>query len=426
MGAAASLSQTTASVEPGSEATSQIRVRNPGPVVGQFVLEVVGAPAAWANGEPSSLSLLPGDEGVVTIRFRPPRSSEVHAGSFPFGVKVVSKEDPQGSVTEEGTLQVAPFRDLSAELIPRTARGRTEARYELAVDNRGNQTLNADLAAVDPNDALRFRFSPPALAADPDTAAFSKLTVRPAKRFLRGVPKTHTFQAIVKGQSSPPVTVDGVMLQEPILPAWLPKAAVALVALAALAAVLWATLLRPAIKSSPKQAVAAPLATQAAQVAALAAGQKQIGDAVTKITGSPLPTPSVSLPALVTGPGDPVHSRLPAGSVTYAPGSDKSDSGYAVPANMTLSLSDILLENPQGDSGTLILQQDGSTVLVENLDNFRDLDYHFVSPPVLTAGQHLILRVQCAAGNQTQAQGGGQPAKACTPSVLFTGFLKPA
>ncbi|HMC08696.1 MAG TPA: hypothetical protein VKL22_05190 [Actinomycetota bacterium] len=423
MGAAASLNPTTMPVEPGSEAISEIRVRNTGKVVDQFLLGVVGDPAAWASVEPPSLSLLPGDEGVATVRFRPPRSSDVRAGSFPFGVKVVSKEDPEGSVTEEGTLEVAPFRDLGAELIPRTARGRTDARYELAVDNRGNQTLNADLAAVDPNDNLRFRFSPPALGADPNTAVFSKLTVRPAKRFLRGVPKTHTFQAVVKPRSTPPVTVDGVMLQEPILPAWLPKAALALVALALLAGVLWLTLLKPAIKSSAKEAVAAPLATQSAQVAALAAGQKQVRDAVTKLTGSPLPTPSVSLPALVTGPGDPVHSRLPAGSVTYAPGSDKSDSGYTVPANMTLSVADILLENPQGDSGTVLVQQDGSTLLVENLDNFRDLDYHFVSPPVLTAGQHLILRVQCAAGNQTQ---GGQPAKLCNPSVFFTGFLKPA
>src|SRR2546421_10522551 len=423
MGAAASLSQTTASVEPGSEATSEIRVRNTGKVVDQFLLEVVGDPAAWANVEPPSLSLLPGDEGVARFRVRPPRSSEVHAGSFPFGVKVVSKEDPEGSVTEEGTLEVAPFRDLFAELIPRTGRGRTDARYELAVDNRGNQTLNADLAAVDPNDALRFRFSPPALVADPNAAVFSKLTVRPAKRFLRGVPKTHTFQALVKPKSTPPVTVDAAMLHEPLLPRWLPKAALALVALALLAGVLWATLLKPAIKSSAKEAVAAPLATQSAQVAALAAGQKQIGDAVTKITGSPLPTPSVSLPALVSGPGDPLHSRLQGGSGAFPPGSDKPSDPYVVPQNNTLAIADILLENPQGDSGTVLVQQNDSTLLVENLDNFRDLDYHFVSPPLLKGGERLTMRVQCSATNGAQ---GGQPAKPCSPSVFFTGFLKPA
>src|SRR2546421_3821396 len=98
MGAAASLKPTTTSVEPGSEAVSEIRVRNTGQVVDQFLLEVVGDPAAWANVEPPSLSLLPGDEGVATVRFRLPRSSDVQAGSFPFGVKVVSKEDPEGSV----------------------------------------------------------------------------------------------------------------------------------------------------------------------------------------------------------------------------------------------------------------------------------------------------------------------------------------
>src|SRR5713226_8059180 len=160
MGAAASLNPTTVSVEPGAEATTEIKVRNTGKVVDQFTLDVVGDPAAW-----SSVS--------------PPRSSDVAAGAFPFGVRVTSKEDPAGSVTEEGSLEVGVFKDLFGELIPRTSRGSREGRHELAVDNRGNLALNADLDAVDPNDALRFRFSTPALVTEPNTATFAKLSVRP-------------------------------------------------------------------------------------------------------------------------------------------------------------------------------------------------------------------------------------------------------
>ncbi len=427
MGAAASLNPTTVSVEPGAEATTEIKVRNTGKVVDQFTLDVVGDPAAWSSVNPPTLSLLPGSEGTATVTFRPPRSSDVAAGAFPFGVRVTSKEDPAGSVTEEGSLEVGVFKDLFGELIPRTSRGSREGRHELAVDNRGNLALNADLDAVDPNDALRFRFSTPALVTEPNTATFAKLSVRPAKRFLKGPPKTHPFQVLVKPQSAPPLAVDGVMLQEAILPPWLMKALLALLALLALAAILWLTLLKPAIKSAAKDAVKAPLAAQDAKIANLAGGQKALNDAITPLVGHPVATPSVAASVVgATAAGDPFHRRLPNPGVALPANQTKTDS-YTVGPNDTLSVADILLENPLGDSGTMSVEVvDGSTtttLLVENLDNFRDLDYHFVSPPVLTGNQKLQLRVACPANNGSQAT---PPAagRACSPSVLFSGFLK--
>jgi len=351
----------------------------------------------------------------------------VAAGSFPFGVRVASKEVPQGSVTEEGTLEVGGFKEIFGELMPHTSRGRTEGRHELAVDNRGNVRLNADLEATDPNGALRFRFSPAALVSDPNTASFTKVSVRPAKRFLKGPPKTHPFQVFVKPQSTPPVTVDGVMLQEALLPPWILKALIGLLALLALAAILWATLLKPAIKSAAKDAVAAPLAAQDAKAANLAAGQKALNDAVAPLVGHPVATPTI-VPSTVVGAtasGDPFHQRLPVSQ--KFPANSNNTEAYTVGDKDTLSISDIVLENPQGDSGTFAIQVvDGSntsTLLQENLDNFRALDYHFVSPPVLTGKQKLQVQVTCPANNGAQATP-PSPGRQCTPSVLFSGFLK--
>jgi hypothetical protein len=426
MGAVASLNPTVLSVEPGAEASTQIKVRNTGNVVDQFSIDVVGEPAPWSTVDPSTLSLLPGTEGTATVTFRPPRTSDVAAGSFPFGVRVASKEDPQGSVTEEGTLEVGGFKEVFGELLPRTSRGRSEGRHELAVDNRGNVRLNADLEASDPNGSLRFRFSPAALVTDPNTATFAKVSVRPLKRFLKGPPKTHPFQVVVKPQATPPLTVDGVMLQEAILPPWLMKAVVALLALLALAAILWATLLKPAVKSAAKDAVKAPLAAQDAKVANLAGGQKALNDAIAPLVGHPVATPSI-VPTTVVGAtaaGDPFHQRLPIGQ-TFPVNTNRTDA-YQVGAKDTLSVSDIVMENPQGDSGTLSIQVvDGTntgTLLVENLDNFRALDYHFVSPPVLTGNQKLQIQVNCPANNGAQSTPPA-PGRACSPSVLFTGFL---
>lgn len=429
MGAAASLNPTTPSVEPGSVATVEVRIRNNGTVVDQFTLDVVGDPSAWTSIAPPTLSLLPGSEGTATVSFHPPRSSEIRAGSFPFGIRVASKEDPAGSVTEEGTLEVGAFKELFGELIPRTSRGRAEGRHELAIDNRGNLGVNADLEAVDPNAALRFRFSPPSLVTEPNSASFVRLGVRPAKRFLKGPPKSHTFQVTVKPQAAPPLVLDGAMLQEAILPPWIMKAIAAVIALLLLALLAWLTLLKPAIKTAAKQAVAAPLAAQSAKTAQVAAAQAQQAKAIESLTGSPLPSPSISPTGAVgaTAAGDPFHQRLPI-SATFPAGQTKTDN-YTVGAKNTLSVSDILLENPQGDSGTLGIEvvdpanPTPNVLITENMDNFRDLDYHFVSPPVLTANQKLQIRVNCAASNGSQATPPA-PNRPCTPSVFFSGFLK--
>jgi hypothetical protein len=424
MGAAASLTATTVQVEPGGDGTTQIRVRNTGSVVDQFTVDVVGDPAPWSSVEPPTLSLLPGNEGSATVHFRPPRSSEVGAGAFPFGVRVTSKEDPGGSVTEEGTLEVGAFTDLVAELVPHTSHGRVEGRHELALDNRGNQRLNADLAGVDDNAALRFHFSPAGLVSNPNTASFVNVGVRPVKRFWKGPPRSHPFKITVRPQSTLPVTVDGILLQEAILPRWLLKALAALLALAILAAILWATLVHPAIKSAAQNAAAGPLATQAAQIAGLASGQQALKQQVGNLTGSPVPSPT-GIPVAAASPA-PFFTHLPNPGTTFPANSTRSDS-YTVPANSTLSITDIVFENPQGDSGSLSLQvvsgSPTATLLVENLDNFRDLDYHFISPPVLTAAQKLQITVTCAANNGANATP-PQTNRACTPSVFFSGFLK--
>jgi hypothetical protein len=185
---------------------------------------VLGDTAAWTQVEPYVLSLLPGAEGTAEIRFRPPRSSEISARAIPFGLRAASREDPDGSTVEEGTVEVTPFIDTSAEVIPRTARGRVAANYDLAFDNRGNTKINAEMTAVDPNNALTFEFEPAGLVADPNTAAFARVKAKPRKRFLRGPARTHTFQVTVAPTGTPPLTTDATLLQEGLIPKWVPKA----------------------------------------------------------------------------------------------------------------------------------------------------------------------------------------------------------
>ena len=255
MGAIAKLAVRDVAVVPGSEATVELTVRNKGTVVDQLSFTVLGGPAAWSDVDPPSVSLLPDADATARVSFRPPRSPSVPAGSMPFGVRVASQEDPDGSVVEEGRLEVAAFSDVAAELVPRTTRGSRGARHELAVENRGNARLNATLSGVDPDRHVSFRITPPAVVADAGHAAFARVAVRARRRFWRGQPQTRPFRIQVESPDRAPVLVDGALLQDPVIPSWLPRA-LALLALAAIAALLgWIFLLQPAVQTAAEDKV---------------------------------------------------------------------------------------------------------------------------------------------------------------------------
>ena len=113
-------------VDPGASASVQVTVRNVGPIVDVLRLEPLGESATWVSIEPSELHLMPGGDGTATVTFRPPRDSSVSAGRTAFAVRATSMQEGNTTV-EEGHVEVRPFADITAELVPRTARGRRTA-----------------------------------------------------------------------------------------------------------------------------------------------------------------------------------------------------------------------------------------------------------------------------------------------------------
>src|SRR5438876_10251286 len=211
MAATATLASKAVTVTPGGEAFSEVRIRNSGTVVDQFTVEVLGDASAWAIVEPAVIPLFPGAEAVARIRFKPPKSSSVLARAVPFAVRVKSREDARASVVEEGVVGGGPFNDASAELIPRTAKGRSRAHARLALDNRGNVRINARLTAADPDRKLNFTITPPALTAEPGTASFASIRINPRTRFLTGPPKLAPYKVSVHQDGLPTTTFDGSM-----------------------------------------------------------------------------------------------------------------------------------------------------------------------------------------------------------------------
>jgi hypothetical protein len=394
MAATATLATKAITVTPGGEAVSEVRIRNSGTVVDQFTLEVLGDASAWAIVEPAVIPLFPGAEAVARIRFKPPKSSSVPARAVPFAVRVKSREDARASLVEEGVVEVGPFNDTFAELIPRTAKGRSRAHARLALDNRGNVRISARLTAADPDRKLNFTITPPALSSEPGTASFASVRMSPRQRFLTGPPKTNPYKVLVHQDGLPTITVDGTMQQEGLIPPWLIPAVIGLAALALILLLLWFVVLKPSIQSAATQAVAP-------QASAL---QSQ----VSKLQGSTTGT---------SGGGGGATGVNPFGGNAYA-GRLSGGGNLTIPADGGLSVTDLVFENPNGYSGDLTLsrfnadKKQEQVLLTLKLDNFRDLDFHFITP--LTFQKNDRMDLSCI-----------QPDKsACDASVYYSGYFK--
>jgi hypothetical protein len=307
---------------------------------------------------------------------------------------VRSHEDPNGSTVAEGTLDIEPFMAPSAELIPRTSHGSGAGRHDLALDNRGNLPLEAALEGIDPDRLVSFLFDPPKLSVEPGVAGFAKMLVKPVKRFWRGPAKTRSFQVAIRPDvaNAEPVVVDGTFLQTSILPWWFTRALIALIALLIAAILLWVFVLQPSIKSTAAETLVefgfSPKPGSPAD------GGPKPGSSAT-----PAPTGAITPPG--EGTTTQVDGRL-----------DTGTNAVSVSAG-TLFITDLVFSNPTGASGDLTLQRTTSTattpLFVLRLDNFRDLDFHFVTPIAIHAGETLALVAGCAD---------------CAPAVFYSGYVQ--
>ncbi len=291
MGVAVTFNDDNATVEvkPGAEATCSVRIENTGSVVDGILLDVLGDAGEWTSVEPAEVNLLPGASAAAKIVFKPPRASELAPGEVPFGLRAMSREDPDGSKIEEGTVRVGEFSELDTSLVPKSATGRRSARYRLIVENRGNRFEHLSIEAIDPDVKLAFNSRPGNFDAPPGTATFVRLTATPRKRFFKGPSRTLPFEVTAIPEGGEPVKTPGVMLEKQILPEWLlPMLGIAVLA-AGLLLALWLTVLRPIVHSAVTAAADAHSAAKSAKSAAQSAKNG---------SGSSSPSPSASPAAL--------------------------------------------------------------------------------------------------------------------------------
>jgi hypothetical protein len=424
MGTTATLESTAVKVEPGEEVTVPLTVGNDSDIVEEYHVMVVGPLEDWASAEPETFSVFPGDSQTVAVSFRPPRTSELVAGEYSYGIQIVPTERPEDTVVPEGTLDVLPFDSTTAEILPRTTRGRRGSRHQVAIDNRGNRSVALTLAGADTADLLDVVPRDKDVSADPGTAEFVDVKVRPRRIFWRGASVTHPFTVSVIPEEAPAMELAGTHLQEPVLPAWFFKALLAALMLVLALVALWFLVIRQEVRSAAQEAVQEPVA-QANENAAKAATRAD--DAITaarsandsaveagkaaqkaeEIAGSATPT--------VEAIEAPVVTRL----AVAAPAGGADSATLAKSPDASLAITDLVLSNPQGDFGRMAIKVDGDVVLEVALENFRDLDFHFLTPIRVDENQALELTLTCHEVGSPPAQ---EPPAQCTSAASINGL----
>lgn len=235
MATIASLEPANLAVEPGSQSSLTVKVRNNGSIVDRFELSVVGPLSPWAHVEPASLSLFPGQEGDARVSFATPRESTPRSGTYPYGVRVLAATDPGGAVVEEGRITIGPFSQTTAEIVPQTSRGSRGGRHQVIIENRGNAALDVVIGAADPDRLVDFEVRPDRLVIGPGER--SGVTVRASARdtFFLGSKQSLPFNVEIRPGKDQPIPLRGTFLQGPILPSWLvPAGGIVVAALVAL------------------------------------------------------------------------------------------------------------------------------------------------------------------------------------------------
>ena len=241
-------------VAPGGAESTAFTVKNLGTQVEEFRCVVTGP--EWIVVEPATLSVYPGQEGTGAVQVAPPREPSSVAGVRPFQLTVTSVLHSQVSGSAAGRVDVAPYYELAAELVPTSSSGRRLTRHRITLDNRGNVPLRIMLRPADVADGLRLDV--PAFAdLAPGTVTEVPVTVYGSRRWI-GRPEPKTFSIVAEAPKPLAATrLPGTRTVVPVFPAWVPAAVAALAVVAAAGATLAPKLLAHP-RAAPSQSATTP------------------------------------------------------------------------------------------------------------------------------------------------------------------------
>lgn len=386
-------------VAPGSRVVLLLTVMNLADTTDTIVLTPIGMPAAWTIIRPATLTLFGGTQQTVEVEVSPPMLASTAAGPTALSVRAVPQRDPDNLTTAETSLIIGDSFDRRINVLQPALRSRRRAVYDLMLENRGNTPANCRLHFIELSGRLDGDFNPPAAGVEPGGNTLVRLKVRAKKRQWQRQSRSIQFRIDADQAGAPDATALATFVQAPMVPERLFGRLLALATAAAVVVGGWYGVVKPAIRDAARNAVSDIAPTASTTVGSTAAPDTP-------------DTPDTTVPSDAAS-GTIVNVPL---SISVKQGETGSNK-YTVPGGRTLRITDLIIQNPLGDQGTLVVARNDKTLFTYNLSTtYSDVDQPLVTPIELKAGENLVVTVTCSGlGDLTT--------DSCKPNVLLSGVL---
>jgi hypothetical protein len=404
----AELSSSAIVVSPGGEEVERLTIRNLGTATESYAVVPLGICAGWTLIDPPTLTLFPGEEQTLKVTLRPPRSPSVAAGDSVLALRIVPHGQPDDAATIEASLTVLSFAQRRLSVLQPVQRARRRATYDIVLENQGNAQASCRLVLADAAGHLIGRFDPPSIGVDPGQNATSQ--VRVTAKGLRWTGGTQTLPFTIEAAQDgfAPADTTATLLQPTILSRrTIGSLAVLVAGLVGLGAA-WNWVVRPAIDDAAADAVGELAISTVAPPDTTDIGDDP-DDSVAPDDSTPVTAPDVD----ASDEGTPLSFRM---SITSPVGQSTSED-FTPRRNQRVEITDIVLQDPNEDIGTLTISNDGETLLVFQLIDLLSYEPIELQTPIVVApGTPLTVSLTCtSAGDATTG--------VCNPAVFFSGVV---
>ena len=385
-------------VAPGSVAVLRLTVANLSSATDTFTITPSGLAAAWTTVLPPSVTLFGGSQQEVELRVAPPAYSGSTAGPSLLSVRVVPHSNPNDLSSADTTVHVTTTHERALTLLQPVLNARRQADFELLLENRGNAQATCRLRFVEPSGRFNGEFDPASATVAPGSSGIIRLRLRAKRSLWQRRSRTVTFQIDAEQAGSATVSAEGTFVQTPVLAARSSSRIGAIVVALAVVAGGWFGVVRPAIDDAAERAVINSGGT---------------GPAINSGSNSGNDSGSPSQVVVAEAAGTIINFSL---QLNVAAG-DTGIAEFVVPDGQRLLITDLIVQNPYLDQGTLLMRRNDDTLATFGLANvFADVSVPLVTPIELSAGQRLVASLSCT--------GVGDPVVGtCSPAVFISARL---
>src|SRR3954453_14539539 len=398
--------QEDTNVRPGTSASLSVVVENVGDRTETYTITPAGFSAAWTTVTRPNVTLFGGSRDVIEVTVRPPALPSMTSGPTAVAVRVLPQSDPDESTVSETIITVSAFDDRRITMLQPLQRGRRRATYEFTVDNQGNNLASCRLHLVDASRRVDGSFDPPAVGVAPGSSSLVRLRLRSRRSYFRRSERQVDFEGEATEPEHDPATGHATLIQPPTIPLrTIGRVAAVLVAMALVGGA-WDWVVRPEIRDAADRAVQDRVDEFTPTVSSVVA--------TTTTTTVPVAPDAPAAPSAVVG--EPKEYRIP---VDVGITQERSES-ISVPPDSRFLMTDLVLQNPNGDLGTAQLLRNGDVLYTWDLGAMNSANEFQprVSPLPFEPSDNIVLSVSCEAAGKPSGTG-------CAIAVLMGGTLVP-